>query len=135
MTAATERTAPATRPGDPAEYDIAAALAEAAADLADAVDDNRPDWLTLAVRATSLLDCENLIAGMLDKRDQWGRVLPLGDAQFEWEDVRRLLNAGADKVSFNSAAVANPQVILADVNGDRRPDVIVANTEKCPFTS
>ena len=26
-------------------------------------------------------------------------------------DVRRLLNAGADKVSFNSAAVANPQVI------------------------
>jgi len=25
--------------------------------------------------------------------------------------VRRLLNAGADKVSFNSAAVANPQVI------------------------
>ena len=26
-------------------------------------------------------------------------------------DVRRLLNAGADKVSFNSAAVANPQII------------------------
>jgi cyclase len=27
------------------------------------------------------------------------------------DDVRHLLNAGADKVSFNSAAVANPQVI------------------------
>ena len=27
------------------------------------------------------------------------------------EDVRRLLNAGADKVSFNSAAVADPRVI------------------------
>lgn len=27
------------------------------------------------------------------------------------EDVRRLLNAGADKVSFNSAALSNPQVI------------------------
>ena len=27
------------------------------------------------------------------------------------EDVRRLLNAGADKVSFNSAAIANPKVI------------------------
>ena len=26
-------------------------------------------------------------------------------------DVRRLLNAGADKTSFNSAAIANPQVI------------------------
>ena len=29
------------------------------------------------------------------------------------EDVRRLLNAGADKVSFNSAAIANPAVIRA----------------------
>src|SRR5207253_9850908 len=29
------------------------------------------------------------------------------------EDVRRLLNAGADKTSFNSAAVANPEVISA----------------------
>jgi cyclase len=27
------------------------------------------------------------------------------------EDVRRLLNAGADKISFNSAALSNPQVI------------------------
>jgi cyclase len=27
------------------------------------------------------------------------------------EDVRRLLNAGADKTSFNSAALANPEVI------------------------
>jgi imidazole glycerol-phosphate synthase subunit HisF len=27
------------------------------------------------------------------------------------EDVRRLLNAGADKTSFNSAAIANPAVI------------------------
>lgn len=29
------------------------------------------------------------------------------------EDVRRLLNAGADKVSFNSAAIARPEVIQA----------------------
>src|SRR5947209_19443082 len=29
------------------------------------------------------------------------------------EDVRRLLNAGADKTSFNSAAVANPDIITA----------------------
>ncbi|HUR88455.1 MAG TPA: imidazole glycerol phosphate synthase subunit HisF [Ramlibacter sp.] len=29
------------------------------------------------------------------------------------EDVRRLLNAGADKTSFNSAAIANPDVIDA----------------------
>jgi cyclase len=29
------------------------------------------------------------------------------------DDVRRLLNAGADKTSFNSAAIANPDVIAA----------------------
>ena len=29
------------------------------------------------------------------------------------QDVRRLLNAGADKTSFNSAAIANPQIIDA----------------------
>ena len=45
-----------TGPGDPAEYDIAAHLAATAADLADAVDDNRPDWITLAARAAILLD-------------------------------------------------------------------------------
>ncbi|CUA94897.1 imidazole glycerol phosphate synthase subunit HisF [Thiomonas bhubaneswarensis] len=40
------------------------------------------------------------------------------------EDVRRLLNAGADKVSFNSAAVANPQVI-ADVSAKYGAQCIV----------
>ncbi|MEQ1804285.1 MAG: imidazole glycerol phosphate synthase subunit HisF [Burkholderiaceae bacterium] len=37
--------------------------------------------------------------------------LTVGGGVRSREDVRRLLNAGADKVSFNSAAVANPQVI------------------------
>jgi cyclase len=37
--------------------------------------------------------------------------LTVGGGVRQVEDVRRLLNAGADKVSFNSAAIANPQVI------------------------
>ena len=37
--------------------------------------------------------------------------LTVGGGVRSVSDVRRLLNAGADKVSFNSAAVANPQVI------------------------
>jgi cyclase len=37
--------------------------------------------------------------------------LTVGGGVREVADVRRLLNAGADKVSFNSAAVADPQVI------------------------
>ena len=37
--------------------------------------------------------------------------LTVGGGVREVADVRRLLNAGADKVSFNSAAISNPQVI------------------------
>jgi len=37
--------------------------------------------------------------------------LTVGGGVRSVDDVRRLLNAGADKVSFNSAAVANPKVI------------------------
>ena len=37
--------------------------------------------------------------------------LTVGGGVRSVEDVRRLLNAGADKTSFNSAALANPQVI------------------------
>ena len=37
--------------------------------------------------------------------------LTVGGGVHTVDDVRRLLNAGADKVSFNSAAVADPQVI------------------------
>ena len=42
-------------------------------------------------------------------------VIPLtvGGGVRTVEDVRRLLNAGADKTSFNSAAIANPDVINA----------------------
>jgi cyclase len=37
--------------------------------------------------------------------------LTIGGGVRTVDDVRRLLNAGADKTSFNSAAIANPQVI------------------------
>jgi len=37
--------------------------------------------------------------------------LTVGGGVRSVEDVRRLLNAGADKTSFNSAAIANPQLI------------------------
>ena len=43
----------------------------------------------LQLRATSLPDCQKLIAEMLDKRDQWGRLLALGD----WSQVREKLEA------------------------------------------
>jgi cyclase len=42
------------------------------------------------------------------------------------EDVRRLLNAGADKTSFNSAAIANPQVIRDASNKYGAQCIVVA---------
>lgn len=70
MTITTAAPAPgATRPGDPAEYDIAAALAVTAARLADAVDDDRPDWLALAVRAAGQLDA--LVLAKLGADHAW----------------------------------------------------------------
>jgi len=47
----------------------------------------------LQLRGTSLPDCQKLIAEMLDKRDQWGRVLPLGQATLDWPVVRGALEA------------------------------------------
>jgi ATP-dependent helicase/nuclease subunit A len=41
----------------------------------------------LQLRATSLPDCQRLIADMLDKRDQWGPALLLGSA-VDWRMVR-----------------------------------------------
>jgi len=46
----------------------------------------------LQLRGTSLGDCEKLIADMLDKRDQWGRALPLGQLD-NWSRVRDALEA------------------------------------------
>lgn len=64
---------PATGPGDPAEYDTAAALAASAARLADAIDDNRPDWLELALITGDLLDA--LVTGKLDTETDWNAAL------------------------------------------------------------
>jgi cyclase len=47
------------------------------------------------------------------------------------EDVRRLLNAGADKVSINTAAVQNPQLV-ADATGRYGSQcIVVAIDAKC----
>lgn len=73
MTVTTAPPAPATGPGDPAEYAIATALATAAEQLADAVDDNRPDWLEIAVKVGDLLDA--LVITRIDSETDWNAVL------------------------------------------------------------
>jgi len=69
------------------------------------------DELTfLDITATS--DERDLILHMIEAvASQVFIPLTVGGGVRTVDDVRRLLNAGADKVSFNSTAVANPQVI------------------------
>jgi ATP-dependent helicase/nuclease subunit A len=46
----------------------------------------------LELRDTSLRDCEQLIAGMLERRDQWGHVLGLMHRE-RWPEVRAFLES------------------------------------------
>jgi cyclase len=84
--------------GDPVE--IAARYNEQGAD----------ELTFLDITATS--DGRDLILHIIEAvASQVFIPLTVGGGVRTVDDVRRLLNAGADKVSFNSAAVAHPQVI------------------------
>jgi cyclase len=80
-------------------------------EIAARYDEQGADELTfLDITATS--DARDLILPVIEAvASQVFIPLTVGGGVRTVEDVRRLLNAGADKVSFNSAAVADPQVI------------------------
>ena len=80
-------------------------------EIAARYNDQGADELTfLDITATS--DGRDLILHIIEAvASQVFIPLTVGGGVRTVEDVRRLLNAGADKVSFNSAAVASPQVI------------------------
>ncbi|MGE0875424.1 MAG: imidazole glycerol phosphate synthase subunit HisF [Burkholderiales bacterium] len=52
--------------------------------------------------------------------------LTVGGGVRKVEDVRRLLNAGADKVSMNTAAVQNPELVRAAADKVGRQCIVVA---------
>jgi len=80
-------------------------------EIAARYNDQGADELTfLDITATS--DGRDLILHIIEAvASQVFIPLTVGGGVRTVEDVRRLLNAGADKISFNSAAIANPQVI------------------------
>ena len=80
-------------------------------EIAARYNDQGADEITfLDITATS--DGRDLILHIIEAvASQVFIPLTVGGGVRTVADVRRLLNAGADKVSFNSAAVANPQVI------------------------
>ncbi|MDN3922406.1 imidazole glycerol phosphate synthase subunit HisF [Roseateles violae] len=99
--------------GDPVE--IAARYNEQGAD----------ELTFLDITATS--DGRDLILPIIEAvASQVFIPLTVGGGVREVADVRRLLNAGADKVSFNSAAVANPDVIRASSDKYGAQCIVVA---------
>ena len=82
-------------------------------EIAARYNDQGADELTfLDITATS--DGRDLILHIIEAvASQVFIPLTVGGGVRTVADVRRLLNAGADKVSFNSAAIANPAVIQA----------------------
>jgi imidazole glycerol-phosphate synthase subunit HisF len=99
--------------GDPVEaaraYDAAGADELAFLDIAASLE-NRGTLLDLARRTA----------------EQCFMPLTVGGGVRSPEDVRALLLAGADKVSFNSAAVANPDVVAEAANKFGNQCIVVA---------
>jgi cyclase len=80
-------------------------------EIARRYDEQGADELTfLDITATS--DGRDLILHIIEAvASQVFIPLTVGGGVRSVDDVRRLLNAGADKISVNSAAVANPQLV------------------------
>lgn len=85
-------------------------------EIARRYDEQGADELTfLDITASS--DNRGLILHIIEEvASQVFIPLTVGGGVREVEDVRRLLNAGADKVSINTSAVLNPQLV-ADASG------------------
>jgi len=85
-------------------------------EIARRYDDQGADEITfLDITASS--DDRDIILHIVEAcAEQVFIPLTVGGGVRKVEDVRRLLNAGADKVSMNTAAVQNPQLV-ADASG------------------
>ena len=85
-------------------------------EVARRYDEQGADEITfLDITASS--DQRDIILNIVERvAEQVFIPLTVGGGVRKVEDVRRLLNAGADKVSINTSAVENPQLV-ADVSG------------------
>jgi len=95
-------------------------------EIARRYDEQGADELTfLDITATS--DNRGLILHIIEAvASQVFIPLTVGGGVREVADVRRLLNAGADKVSMNSSAVANPQLVYDAAHKHGSQCIVVA---------
>jgi cyclase len=95
-------------------------------EIAQRYNEQGADELTfLDITATS--DGRDLILSIIEQvASQIFIPLTVGGGVRQVSDVQRLLNAGADKVSINSAAVANPELVRAASNYHGSQCIVVA---------
>ncbi len=95
-------------------------------EIAKKYNDEGADELTfLDITASS--DQRGLILDVIERvADQVFIPLTVGGGVREVNDVRRLLNAGADKISINTSAVTNPQLVADAANKFGSQAIVVA---------
>ncbi|SAI66397.1 imidazole glycerol phosphate synthase subunit HisF [Bordetella ansorpii] len=95
-------------------------------EIARRYDEQGADELTfLDITATS--DGRDLILPIIEQvASQVFIPLTVGGGVRQVSDVQRLLNAGADKISINSAAVANPELVRAAADYHGSQCIVVA---------
>ncbi|MDB5806764.1 MAG: hisF [Betaproteobacteria bacterium] len=95
-------------------------------EIARKYNDQGADELTfLDITASS--DQRDLILGIIESvAAQVFIPLTVGGGVRKVEDVRRLLNAGADKISINTSAVQNPQLVFEASNKHGAQCIVVA---------
>ncbi|ARP79507.1 imidazole glycerol phosphate synthase subunit HisF [Bordetella genomosp. 8] len=95
-------------------------------EIARRYDDQGADELTfLDITATS--DGRDLILPIIEQvASQVFIPLTVGGGVRQVADIQRLLNAGADKISINSAAVANPELVRAAADYHGSQCIVVA---------
>ena len=104
-------------------------------EIARRYDEQGADELTfLDITASS--DGRDLIVGVVEAvASQVFIPLTVGGGVRSVEDVRRLLNAGADKVSINTAAVQNPQLVKdATARYGSQCIVVAVDAKRAPGT-
>jgi len=95
-------------------------------EIAKQYNDAGADELTfLDITASS--DARDMILDVISRvADQVFIPLTVGGGVREVEDVRRLMNAGADKVSVNTAAINNPSLVKAATDRFGSQAIVVA---------
>ncbi len=95
-------------------------------EIAKKYNDEGADEITfLDITASS--DARDLILHVIEKvAEQVFIPLTVGGGVRKVEDVRRLMNAGADKVSINTSAITNPQLVLDAANRFGSQAIVVA---------